>query len=476
MMYLKNSAVFPLLLGALLCTSGSLADPTTVRPAISPAQSPAAQITGAALLGGGAYAYAADLSDRVGARLAGSSGADRAVEWALRAMRDAGLKNVHKEPVRVPRWVRGEESAEILTPAAQVLKLAALGNSIGTPPDGVEGEVLEATSLEDLRGLGERVQGKILLFNQPMKRTSDFSGYGAAVPLRHRGAVFAARAGAIAMLVRSIGTDSHRLPHTGGSRYEDGVPAIPAAALAIADAELLHRLLQTGERVRVRLRLSAHKEGEVESANVVGELPGRELPREIVLIGAHLDSWDLGTGALDDAAGCGIVLDTAHTLFSLALRPRRTVRVVLFMNEELGLSGAYAYAAAHKAELPAHAAALEADSGAGMPLGYHLAGDERGRALVQKWVQPLSRLLPDKVNLANEIGADISPLQDAGVAVLTVAQDVSEYFDWHHTAGDTLDKINPHELALVTAAFASLTFAAADSPERLPPSSPTPHH
>jgi Zn-dependent M28 family amino/carboxypeptidase len=257
-------------------------------------------------------------------------------------------------------------------------------------------------------------------------------------------------------------------------RIDDSVPRIPAAALAVEDAELLHRFLAAGEKVRVHLVLGARDGGEVDSWNVVGELPGRELRDEVVLIGAHLDAWDLGTGALDDGAGCGIVLDTARSLLRLGLRPRRTVRVVLFMNEELGLSGARAYAAAHKDELPRHVAALEADSGAGLPRGYTVAGGEASRALVRKWAAPLERLAPLQIASVPEVGADLLPLQAAGVPVLGVEQDVSDYFDWHHSAGDSIDKINPHHLALAAAAFASLTYQVAESPLRLPPSPPPP--
>jgi hypothetical protein len=453
----------------------------TVEPAVTEMQAvnePSVRLVGAALVGGGAYAYTRDLSDRVGARLAGSQGAERAVGWALQAMQKAGLKNVHKEAVRVPRWVRGDESAELLLPTPHPLRVAALGNSVGTDPAGLTAEVVES-SLTELKALAEKgaapdkadkIKGRIVLLNQPMRRTSDFGGYQDAVPQRSRGAIAAARLGAVGLLIRSIGTGQHRMPHTGGMRVDNSVPRIPAAALAAEDADLLHRLLSAGERVRVRVRLGAHQEGEVESANVVGEIPGRELPDEVVLIGAHLDSWDLGAGALDDGAGCGVVLDTARSIVALGLRPRRTIRVVLFMNEELGLSGAFAYAEAHKNELARHVAALEADSGAGAPLGYRITGDERARALLAKWVEPLGQLVPTTLHSEDEVAADLIPLQAAGVPTLVVDQDMSDYFDWHHTAGDLIDKVSPRDLALVTAAFASLTYHAAESTSRLPPS------
>jgi carboxypeptidase Q len=251
-------------------------------------------------------------------------------------------------------------------------------------------------------------------------------------------------------------------------RYEEGVPRIPTAALAAEDADLVHRLLAAGGPVKLRLRLTAKAGPDAVGWNVVGELRGRGKPEEIVVIGCHLDSWDVGTGALDDAAGCGIALDSARVMVALGLRPRRTVRVVLFANEEMGTAGARGYAEAHKAELPRHVAAMEADSGAGRPTGYYVAAAEPALATVRKWVQPLGHLVPVDVRSSSRVGTDVNPLVEQGVPGLAVAQDQSAYFDWHHTSGDTLDKVDPLEIALVTATFASLTWSLADSPERLP--------
>ena len=429
----------------------------------------------------GALQYTRDLADRVGARLAGSKGAELAVSWAVAAMQKAGLSNVRKEPVRVPRWLRGEESAELLGESVQPLRIATLGGSVGTRTPGsdaitpIEAEVIEVDSFESLAKLGEKVRGRIVLFNKEMVRSRDFQGYADVVALRGRGAVRAAKQGAVAALVRSTGTGFHRQPHTGAMRYEDGTPRIPAVAVSAEDAELLHRRLQSGESVRVRLRLGARLDGEVDSWNVIGEVPGRSQPDEIVLLGAHLDSWDLGTGALDDGAGCGIVLDTARRMAHAARTdstqaPRRTVRVVLFMNEELGLSGARAYAAAHKSELAKHVAAMEADSGAGAPFGYRVTGGEPAQKLVQSWLSPFATLVPNEVGMTDEWGADLLPLQAEHVPVVGVAQDVSEYFEWHHTAGDTVDKIRPRELTQAQAAFFALAHAAANAESRLPPS------
>lgn len=459
-------------------------------PAVAPATA-ASRIAGAELTGSQAHAILQSLTDRVGARFAGTPGAERAVEWALGEMRRVGLKNVRREVVKVPRWVRGDEQVEVVAPAAHSLHAVALGGSVGTPAEGLTAEVVEVTSFDELKALGERVRGKIVLFNKAMVRSRGFEGYGTAVPQRSRGAVEAARLGAVAVLVRSIGTGAFRLPHTGALRYDDAVPKIPAAALALEDADLLHRLLMGGSSapapasasasasapvpvpsVKVRLRLGAHMDGEVESANVVGELPGQGQPDEFVLIGAHLDSWDLATGALDDGAGCAIVLETARLLAQLGLVPRRTVRVVLFMNEEFGLSGARAYAETHKGELSRHVAAMESDSGAGKPYGLTVAGGEATAQMARTLMEPLHALGVTELRQAEETGADLIPLKGHGIPMLGVTQDVSSYFDWHHTAGDTLDKVDPFDLSLATAAFAVVAHAVADLPSRLPVSPP----
>ncbi len=428
-----------------------------------------ARLAGAALMDGQAFATVESLSDHIGQRLAGSPAADRAVEWAVATMKAAGLKNVHKEPVKVPRWVRGEESVELVAPARLPLRATALGGSVGTPKDGLTAQVVEVSSVDELKALGDKIKGKIVLFNKVMQRTRSGDGYGQVVGLRGRGAVEAARLGAVAALIRSVGTGNYRLPHTGGTRYDDAVTKIPYAALAAEDAEHLHRLIARGEAVQVKLRLGAHRDGEVMSSNVVGEVPGRDKPDEVVLIGAHLDSWDLGAGAIDDGAGCAIVIETARLLTALGLPARRTVRVVLYMNEENGLSGANAYAAAHKGELAKHVAAMEADSGAGRPIGLSVAGGAPSVALLRSLAEPLRTWLPTDVRSADWAGADLIPLQAAGVPVLDVNQDMSAYFDWHHTAADTVDKIDPIDLALEVAAFSVITHALADSPEVLPP-------
>jgi hypothetical protein len=408
-----------------------------------------------------------DLTDRAGPRLAGSTGDTRAVAWALETMRALGLARVRAEPARVPVWRRGPETGEVTAPRPHTLSLTALGGSVGTLPGGLEAEVLEVPSLEALAARGSRVRGRIVFFNRRMERSADGRSYGPSARIRATGASLAARHGAVGMLMRSAGTSRARFPHTGSMRYEPGVPRIPAAALANPDADLLERLGHEGP-VRVRFRLGCQSAGEAESANVVGEIEGRERPGEIVLLGAHLDSWDLGTGALDDGAGCAIVLEAARLIAATAPRPRRTVRVVLFANEEGGLSGAFAYARAHAAELASHVAALEADSGTGRPrgLGYNAGpGAARILARVRPVLVPLGAASLDRMRFG---GADLLPLLPAGVPLLGVRQDMTRYFDYHHSADDTYDKIDPRALDAAAAAVAVVAYALAESEEVLP--------
>ncbi len=451
---------------------GGLASAAPVDPNSAPSR-----LIGAAIGGENAYAIAQSLSDGVGQRIAGSAQSEKAIAWAEAEMKSLGLERVHREAVKVPHWVRGAESLEVVSPEFMVgraLHVAALGGSIGTSPDGLSGEIVEVDSFDALKALGDAVRGKIVFFNKAMQRTQDFVGYGSVVGLRGHGAVAAAKQGAIGAIIRSVGTAGNQLVHTGATRYDDGVEKIPFAAVSLEDADLLHRLLSRSSAVKIKLTLGAKFLPEVDSFSVVGEVRGSERPNEIVLIGAHLDSWDLGAGAIDDAAGCGIVLETARMLAHLKPRLRRTLRVVLYQNEEYGLSGARAYALAHQSELAAHVAAIEADSGAGRALGYGVVGDAKSVELMKKLTAPMAGLHLLPVRMADEMGADLIPLQERGVPILGVDQDVSRYFDWHHTAADTMDKIDPLEIAQATAAFAGLTWSIADSIERLPASKPAP--
>lgn len=409
-----------------------------------------------------AFAIVRSLTDEVGPRMSGSPGDAKAVEWALAKMKELGLQNIRAERVMVPHWERGDASAKLVG-TEHSFHLAALGGSVATPEGGLEAEVVSVASIEALNELPiEKVTGKIVFFDKPMLRTKDGAGYGKAVDVRGKGAIAAAKRGAVAVLIRSVGTGPARLPHTGAMRYLDDVTKIPAAALAIPDADLLRRTLEHGP-ARVRLTLGCKQLEDAPSANVIGEVIGTEKADEIVLIGAHLDSWDLGDGALDDGAGIAVVLETARMLTELPRRPRRTVRVVLFANEESGLRGANEYAKLHRDELGRHVIALESDLGAGRVFAMsYLAGPNAGPA-IKALAAPLAALGVSAPVAAEHHGADLWPLRGAGVPVVDLHQDATNYFDLHHTADDTLDKINPADLDQVVAATSSFTFGAADA-------------
>jgi hypothetical protein len=426
----------------------------------------AQKLVGGALTGGIAYERLQELTDSIGPRLSGSPGADAAVQWALKKLAQDGLA-ARREAVKVPHWVRGEETAEILASpglAGYRLAITALGNSVG---GSASAEIVEAHSVAEVASLGAAARGKIVFFNHAMAAAGD---YGKFVEMRSHGPSAAARVGAVATLMRSLATASFRSPHTGVTVYEADAPRIPAAAVSTEDADLLHRLLQRGP-VRVRLSLGCRILPDADSANVIGELRGRETPAEVVLIGAHLDSWDLAQGANDDGAGVAMVMEAGRLIASLPQRPRRTLRVVLFMNEENGLAGGKGYAAAHHAELDRHVAALEADSGAGRPLSVRLRTGEGGGALIEPWLGPLESLgihLED----GDAGGADLGPLDPAQVPLVSVHPDVTHYFDIHHSAADTLDKIDPQNLAMNAAAVAVVAYALAEMPGTLPRPAP----
>ncbi|HZN55999.1 MAG TPA: M20/M25/M40 family metallo-hydrolase [Candidatus Polarisedimenticolaceae bacterium] len=427
-----------------------------------PADDAVRRLMEAGLRSDGAYRKLQWLTDRIGPRLSGSENLERAVAWCADEMRRDGLDRVVTEKVMVPHWVRGDASGRILAPAAHPMFLLALGMSDGTPPDGITGEVIEASSLDEVRALGDRAKGKIVLYNKRIyPNGGDDRGYGSAVGLRYNGAVEAAKVGAIGMLIRSLATADLRLPHTGAMAYAEGVPHIPAAAIAPEDAELIHRFLVAGEPVRLTYTLTCKTLPDAESANVIGEVLGDERADEIVVIGGHLDSWDVGTGAQDDGAGCAITMEALRLIRSLGLKPKRTIRGILFTNEENGLSGGKAYAAAHAAELPRHVAAIESDSGGAKPLGFGVSAGAGSVERVRKLASPLATFAADDVQDGGG-GADISPMGDAGVPQMGLRQDATRYFDVHHTMADTLDKVEAHDLALNATAMAVMAWQLAN--------------
>lgn len=425
---------------------------------------------------GRTFALVQSLVHEVGPRFAGSEGDLRAVAWAVRTGERLGFDRVLRETVEVPRWVRGEAAVELRSPWVQPLVAVSLGGSVGTPPEGIEADVVAALDTEELSKLPEeRVRGRIVFLSKRMERSADGSGYGKTVGNRSRGAIEAAKKGAVAVLIRSVGTSSARFAHTGAMRYEEGVPRIPALALANVDADLLEAALASGKPTRVLLRSSARSEGTAESANVLLEVRGRERPEEIVLLAAHLDSWDVGPSANDDAAGVAIVLEAARRLLELPERPRRTVRVVLFANEEFGLSGARAYGETHREELGRHVGALEADLGSGGVRAFRVRVSEADRP----GVLDLARQLEAKLGIPFEAapargGADIGGLARFGVPLFDLAPDATHYFDVHHTANDTLATIDREGLEHQMEAFFEVARWLAERPEPLGRVAPEP--
>jgi len=426
------------------------------------------KLVGGALADGVAYARLEELADTIGPRLTGSPGAEAAVRWALQKFQQDGLA-ARLEPVKVPHWVRGEGRGEILPAPGIVghpLALTALGNGVGGD---VTGEVIEARSVKEIAALGEKALGKVIFLNHTM---GSKGGYGDWVELRTRGPAEAGKVGAAGVLLRSLGTASFRSPHTGVTIYDESAPKIPAAAISTEDAAQIHRLLARGP-VRVKFSLGCRMLPDADSANVVADVRGREKPDEIVLLGAHLDSWDLADGANDDGAGVVTMMEVGRLIAQLNPAPRRTVRVVLYMNEENGSAGGKGYAAAHAAELARHVAALEADSGAARPLGVSVHSGGDGPALLKPWLAPLESLGIEPTE-GDAGGADIGPLALAGVPFVGVPVDGTHYFDIHHSAADTFDKIDPEALAKEVAAFAVVTYALAEMPGTLPRPSPAP--
>ena len=428
---------------------------------------PSERILGAAMLRRRAYERLQYLSDYIGPRFSGTAGLTRAVSWAADELKHAGVPVVRLEPVMVPRWVRGEESAVLLAPVRRELHLLGLGDSVGTGPDGIEAEVIVVDSFDALERLGrERVAGRIVLYDVPMRpELGPFEAYGKAFIYRWKGAAAAAKLGARAALVRSLATRSLRSPHTGGMRYEEGVAQIPAAALSVEDAALLRRFSDRGETMRLRLVMGAHMLADVESANVIAEIPGRERPDEIVLVGGHIDSWDVGDGATDDGTGVVGAMEVVNLLHDLGLQPRRTVRCVLFTNEENGMRGARDYHARHGKEV--HFAGIESDHGADRPIGFKVEGSAEAIEIVRGLSGPLVALGAGQI-VAGGSGVDISPLVEDGMPGLGLMPDPTHYFDLHHSHADTFDKIRPENIARQVAALTLMTWALAETVEVMP--------
>jgi hypothetical protein len=451
---------------ALSLAAGALAAGAPEAPA-DPLLAQARVLTAESLYSDHAYQTLASLCDGVGQRLSGSEGYDRAVQWGLNAMKAAGLQNVHTEMVMVPHWVRNHEEAQVLLPVRHELSILGLGDSVGTPKGGITADVVVVGSEEELAAMkDEDVRGRIVLFEMP------FLGYGRMVKYRFSGPVMAARKGAVGMLMRTIASLSFDTPHTGVTHYEDGVPAIPAACVSVENALMMRRMWERHERIQVHLEMNCATLPDVPAANVVGELVGSERPQEVVLIGGHLDSWDVGQGAQDDGVGVVLSLESAYLIHKAGFRPKRTVRVVFFANEENGDRGGLGYRDQHRAELPQHVAAFETDSGNGLVQGLTLElhgaaapATAHGLALLRTLAPALQPLGAGKLELGHS-GVDVEPSVMEGVPGIGVEHDITHYWEVHHSKADTLDKVNPADLARNSAILAVAVLGVADLKER----------
>lgn len=430
-------------------------------PWLAEYREPAARLIGEALSSRFAWERLAELGDTYGPRLSGSTNLEAAIRWAVAEMKRDGLENVRTEPVMVPVWVRGNESVSIVAPSEQALVMLGLGLSVGTPPAGLEAEIWVVQSFDELDAAPERAKGRIVVYNVP------FVNYGQTVQYRATGASRAARHGALAVLLRSVGPPGLRTPHTGALRYADDAPRIPAAAITVEDAERLQRMQDRGTRVVVRLRMEARFLPDVQSANVVGEIVGRERPDEVVVVGGHFDSWDVGTGSTDDGGGCVVTWEALRLMKKLGLRPRRTVRVVLFTNEENGGRGGQGYLDKYRDQLGNHVMMLESDGGVFRPTGFGFTGSDAARDTVRQIATLLAGLDADWIGPAGG-GADIGPsVREGNIPALSPMVE-GDYFLIHHTPADTVDKIDPVDMARNAAAIAVMTYVIADMPERLP--------
>lgn len=452
------------LLAAGLLASGIASAANTTIPAT--AVKTAEQLRDQALHDDTAYKVTASLTTEVGARMAGSEADRRAVDWAVAKFKELGYDKVYTEAVTYPLWVRRSEHAAIVAPFPQPLVLTALGYSAGTPKGGLTAEVVKFDTLDALKAADPAsIKGKIVYVGYRMERAKDGHGYGMGSAVRTTGAVIAQAKGAAAYLLRSVGTDAQqRAAHTGVTGFRDPAKAIPAAALTNPDADQLERVLAYGKPVTLKLDLDCGVVGEYTGANVIGEITGRKHPDQVVAIGGHLDSWDLGTGAIDDGAGVAIAMAAGKLIRDLPQRPDRTIRVIAFANEEMGLWGGRAYADKHGAEVAKFQLGTESDFGAGKI--WRMSASVKPEA--REAIGQIARVL-EPVGVAYDAtrpgggGSDLSQMHVKGMAALSLTQDGTKYFDWHHTPNDTLDKIDPAELAQNVAVYAAFSYMAAQA-------------
>jgi len=469
----------------LLVSLGVVAAPAGAEDLAEPYRETSREVLARAQADTRAWDKLAYLTTRIGNRLSGSPGLENAIAWAHEAMQGEGLEAVRLQPVRVPRWVRGRESLRVVSPVPRELPMLGLGMSVGTPEGGITAPVVVVRDETELEALGRaKVEGRIVAF------APDWEGYGRTVRFRSSGASWAAKLGAVAVLVRSATGRSIGSPHTGALDYAEDAPRIPAAAITVEDALWLRRMAALGETVRVTLQMEARLAGEANSANLIAEIRGREKPDEVVVLSGHLDSWDVGQGAHDDGCSCMAAWQALTILKQIGLRPRRTLRLVLWTNEENGLRGGAAYREALGAALPSHVAAIEMDGGCERPTGFGFSLARPGAARPRRGEsQPAEPTDPGAVRALARVrqiaslfdaigasavrwgggGADIGPLMRAGVPGLSLETVGEHYFDWHHSQGDTLDKVEPEDLRRATFMLAVMGYVLADIEPRLAP-------
>ena len=447
------------LFAAFLATAVSLPVSASAQELANAYRDDANRLIDAALANHDAFERLTELVDKFGHRISGSVALEQAIDWIIEEMKADGLDRVAGDPVMVPHWVRGEESLEMTLPRPRELPMLGLGGSIATPPGGIRAEVLVVSTFEELEQRASDAGGKIVLFDAP------FTNYGQTVQYRSQGAIAAARAGAVASLIRSVTPYSQQTPHTGNMAYAEDVRRIPHAAITVEHAELLHRLQDRGERIELLLKMNAQTLPDAPSRNVMAEITGSELPNEVVVLGGHIDSWDVGQGAMDDAGGVVAAWEAVRLMKELGLRPRRTVRVVGWTSEENGGPGGPEYARMHADE--DHVLAMESDGGVFKPFGFGFTGADAAFDIITEIGTLLERTESGRITRGGG-GADIGPLMRTGVPGMGLSVDGTRYFWYHHTDADTIDKLDPDEVALVVATMAVMAYVVADMPERLP--------
>ncbi|XP_051700610.2 carboxypeptidase Q [Oryctolagus cuniculus] len=407
------------------------------------------------------YERLALLVDTVGPRLSGSKNLEKAIQIMYRNLQENGLDNVHLEPVKIPHWERGEESAMMLAPRMHKMAILGLGSSVGTPPEGITAEVLVVTSFEELQKRAPEARGKIVVYNQP------YVNYPMTVQYRVRGAVEAAKVGALASLIRSVASFSIYSPHTGIQEYQDGVPKIPTACITVEDAEMMSRLASRGVRIVIQLKMDAKTYCDTESFNTVAEITGSKFPEQVVLVSGHLDSWDVGQGAMDDGGGAFISWEALSLIKDLGLHPKRTLRLVLWTAEEQGGIGASQYYQLHKVNISNYSLVMESDSGTFLPTGLQFTGSEKARAIMEEVMSLLQPLNITQVFSGGE-GADINFWIQDGVPGASLQDDLYKYFAFHHSQGDTMTVMDPKQMNVAAAVWAVVSYVVADLEEMLP--------